>query len=68
MSDLELLAVLLQEREWTVREICERFRVSKPTALAWLARLTLDFGLKVEATRRRVGKRGPESKAYKVIP
>jgi transposase len=65
-SDLERLADALREKPFTVREICERFKVSKPTAFAWLARLTTDLGLKLETNRRRAGKRGPMSKTYEV--
>ena len=68
MTDLEQLAAALRERALTVRDVCERFKISKPSAFAWLARITTDLGLKLETNRRRVGKRGPTSKTYKVIP
>jgi transposase len=64
--DLEKLAAALRAEPLTVRDVCERFNVSKPTALAWIARLTTELGLHVQTDRRRDGSRGPLSKTYKV--
>ena len=66
MNDAELIAFLANAI--TVRAMCARFKITKPTAQTWLARLVTEQGIKLEMGAVREGKRGPPSKTYRIQP
>lgn len=59
-----LLAMLKEPT--SINQICERFTISKPTALSWLIELADRCKTKLVVDERREGKRGPFSRTYQV--
>lgn len=69
-SDQEHLADLLlalQVEALTIRQVCDRFNVSKATAQAWIGKLATDLNVRIHVESRRDSARGPKSRTYKVI-
>jgi hypothetical protein len=64
MKDDELIELL--QKPTTIRAICDKFKITKPTAQAWIARLITEFNCRLVVSRQREGKRGPASKAYQI--
>lgn len=69
MSDPEVLKRLVDfmREPRTMRAICDEFRITRPSAVFWVALIAGDKAFNIETGDTREGAAGPRSKTWKAI-